>query len=118
MKDGRLTDTVGPMTLTVYTTACKDNAPAPVQGLKVEPAADGKRRLTWQASDAPDFCYYRVFRSDQADFVPDVKTQIGSTIATHVHGRQGRGGQGIPLPDSGGGYLRQREPALRSSRTT
>jgi hypothetical protein len=82
MKDGRLADTVGPMTLTVYTTAYQDNAPAPVQGLKVEPTADGNRRLTWQASDAPDFCYYRVYRSDQPDFVPDMKTQIGSTIAT------------------------------------
>lgn len=82
MKDGRLTDTVGPLTLTVYTTACDEDPPAPVQGLKVEPAADGKSRLAWQASNESDFCYYRVFRSDQADFVPGVKTQIGSTIAT------------------------------------
>ena len=93
MKDGRLADTVGPMTLTVYTTACKDNAPAPVQGLKVEPAADGNRRLTWQASDAPDFCYYRVYRSDHADFVPDVKTQIGSTIATTFTDSKGEAGK-------------------------
>ena len=82
MKDGRLTDTVGPLTLTVYTTVCDDDPPTPVQGLKVEQAADGKCHLTWQASNDPDFCYYRVFRSDRTDFVPDVKTQIGSTIVT------------------------------------
>ena len=93
MKDGRLTDTVGPMTLTIYTTAWQNNAPAPVQGLKVESAADGRRRLTWQANDAPDFCYYRVFRSDQADFVPDVKTQIGSTIATTFTDSKGAAGK-------------------------
>jgi hypothetical protein len=82
MESGRWTDTVGPMTLTVYTTAYPDSAPAPVRGLKVEPAGDGTRRLTWQASDAPDFRYYRVYRSEQADFVPDIQAQIGSTIAT------------------------------------
>jgi hypothetical protein len=81
MKDGRLTDTVGPLALTVYTTAGDDDPPAPVQGLK-ESRADGKRDLSWQANSEKDLCYYRVFRSEQADFVPDVKTQIGSTIAT------------------------------------
>lgn len=82
MKDGRLADTVGPLTLTVYTTACDDEPPAPVQGLKVDAAGEGKRRVSWQASTEKDLCYYRVFRSDQADFTPDVKTQIASTIAT------------------------------------
>jgi hypothetical protein len=83
MTAGRLADTVGPLTLTVYTTACDDEAPAPVQGLKAEPGDGGKRRLSWQASPEKDFCYYRIFRSDRADFAPDVPTQIGSTIATH-----------------------------------
>jgi hypothetical protein len=82
MKDGRLADTVGPMTLSVYTTAYDDDLPAPVQGLKVE-AADGvARRLTWQPCAVPDLCYYRVFRSERPDFSPDVRNQIGSTIAT------------------------------------
>jgi hypothetical protein len=83
MKDGRLTDTVGPLTLTVYTTAYHDEPPAPVQGLKVEPAEGGKTRLSWQASPEKDLCYYRVFRSDRADFAPETPAQIGSTIATH-----------------------------------
>jgi hypothetical protein len=83
MRDGRLTDTVGPLTLTVYTTAYDDEPPAPVQGLKVEARGDGNRDLSWQASSEKDLCYYRVFRSDRADFAPDVKTQIGSTIAAH-----------------------------------
>jgi len=81
MKDGRLTDTVGPLTLTVYTTACDDDPPAPVQGLKVE-SADGRNRLSWQPSPDKDLCYYRLYRSDRPDFAPDLKTQIASTIAT------------------------------------
>ena len=93
MKDGRLADTVGPLTLTVYTTACDDDPPAPVQGVKVEPAADGKRRLSWQAGGEKDLCYYRVFRWDRADFTPDVKTQIGSTIATQFTDAQAEPGK-------------------------
>ena len=82
MKDGYLADTVGAGTLTVYTTACDDEPPAPVKGLKVERTAEGKNRLEWHANVEPDLCYYRVYRSTAADFTPDVKTQIGSTIAT------------------------------------
>ena len=82
MKAGRLADTVGPLTLTVYTTAYDEEPPAPVQGLKVESRAGGKRDVSWQASPEKDLCYYRVFRGEQADFAPEVKTQIGSTIAT------------------------------------
>ena len=82
MRGGRLADTVGKGTLTVYTTAYDEAPPAAVEGLKVEKMADGKRRVTWQASAEGDFCYYRVYRGDEAGFAPAVANQIGSTIAT------------------------------------
>ena len=81
LKDGRLTDTVGAGTLTVYTTACDDEPPAPVRGLKATIAA-GKPRLQWQPSREPDLCYYRIYRAAQADFEPGLGTRIGSTVAT------------------------------------
>ena len=82
MKDGRLNDTVGPLTLTVYTTAYDDDPPGPVQGLKSEAGVDGKRRLAWQANEDRDFCYYRVCRGERANFAADARSQIGSTLAT------------------------------------
>jgi hypothetical protein len=83
MKGGRLSDTVGPLTLVIYTTAYDDEPPAPVTGLRVEPAGDGRNRLSWQSNAEKDFCYYRVFRSERPDFTPDLPSQIASTIATH-----------------------------------
>jgi fibronectin type 3 domain-containing protein len=82
MKDGRLTDTAGALALSVYTMAYDDEPPAAVRGLKVETVEGGPRRLSWQANEAKDLCYYRVYRGEKADFTPDLKTQIGSTIAT------------------------------------
>lgn len=82
MAEGRLSDTVGPMTLTVYTTAFDDTPPAAVQGLKVETGADGIRRLSWQANADRDLCYYRVYCGRQADFIADIGSQIGSTVGT------------------------------------
>ena len=52
----------------VYTTDYDDSPPAAPSGLRVDGA-----KLTWQASDAADLCYYRVYAGDQ---------QIGSTVAT------------------------------------
>jgi fibronectin type 3 domain-containing protein len=82
MKDGRLSDTVGPGTLSVYTTAFDDDPPAAIGDVKVQTDAKGHRRLSWQAGREKDLCYYRVFRSEQPDFTPTAKTQIGSMIAT------------------------------------
>jgi hypothetical protein len=93
MKEGRLADTVGPLTLTVYTTAYDEEAPAPVQGLKVEAAVGGARTLSWQAGGEKDLCYYRIFRSERADFAPDARTQIGSTIATKFTDAQAEPGK-------------------------
>ncbi|MGD0092033.1 MAG: hypothetical protein ABSE73_19135, partial [Planctomycetota bacterium] len=79
---GALTDTVPPLSLTVYTTAYGDTPPAPVKNVKSESVAAGGCRIVWSASMEPDFCYYRVYRGAQPDFVPAADNQIASTIAT------------------------------------
>ena len=93
MKDGRLSDTVGPLTLSVYTTAYDDDPPGPVRGLKAEAGADGKRRLAWQAIEDKDLCYYRVYRGERADFAADAGSQIGSTLATQFTDGQAEAGR-------------------------
>ena len=76
MEDGIINDAIAAGTLTVYTTAYDEKPPAAVKGLTVE-----KNHLKWQANTEPDFCYYRIYRSTQADFTPDAETRIGSTVA-------------------------------------
>ncbi|MDQ1328626.1 MAG: hypothetical protein QG641_1911, partial [Candidatus Poribacteria bacterium] len=82
MENGRLTDTVKAGTLTVYTTAYDEQSPTSVENVKVEKTSDGKNLVSWKANTETDFCYYRIFRSTKSDFLPDVDTRIGSTIAT------------------------------------
>ena len=67
-RDGVLLDRIGPGQLVVYTTDYDDSPPAAPSSLRVDGA-----KLTWQASDAADLCYYRVYAGEQ---------QIGSTVAT------------------------------------
>jgi hypothetical protein len=81
MSGGHLTDTVGAGTLTVYTTDYDEQPPAAVDVLKVERDSEGKYHLEWQPSPEPDFCYYRIYRSTEADFIPSPDTRIGSTVA-------------------------------------
>lgn len=83
LSDGQLRDQLTPNTLTVYTTAYDDRVPEPVRGLKVTHDASGQAMLAWEASDEPDICYYRVYRSAHAPVEPTVANQIASTIATH-----------------------------------
>ena len=82
VKDGRFSDKVSAGTLTVYTTAYDDKAPGPVKGLTVENTPEGNHLLRWQANTEPDLCYYRIYRSEETDFLPGVQNQVGSTIAT------------------------------------
>jgi len=82
LKDGALTDTVAPLSLTVYTTAYDDEPPAAVKNVTSAKDAAGNWRVTWTANAEPDFCYYRIYRGTAPDFVPAAENQIGSTIAT------------------------------------
>jgi len=93
LKDGLLADTVAPLSLTVYTTACDDDPPAAVKNVKAEKDAAGQWRVTWQAALKPDLCYYRVHRGTQADIVPSPANQIGSTIATELLDEKGGAGE-------------------------
>ncbi|MBC8184984.1 T9SS type A sorting domain-containing protein [candidate division KSB1 bacterium] len=40
----------------------------------------GNVELTWEPAPDPDVNYYKVFRSDNAAFIPDETTEIGTTI--------------------------------------
>ena len=44
--------------------------------------ADGM--IGWKAVDDENHCYYRVFTSDNADFVPSKENQIASTVGTSL----------------------------------
>lgn len=72
---GVLHDSLAPLSLTVYTTAYDETAPAAVAGLRATRQEDGTVELTWDSSPASDLCYYRVFRDG---------VQIGSTVATRM----------------------------------
>ena len=89
LKNGTLVDTVAPLSLTVYTTDYDNDPPAPVRGVKVEAEAAERRRVTWQASVEPDFCYYRIYRGARAGFMPTQENQVGSTIATEFLDAEG-----------------------------
>jgi hypothetical protein len=82
VRDGRLGDTVGPMSLTVYTSAFDESAPAAVRGVRKTAGPDGAR-ISWTHSAEKDLCYYRVYR-----IVNGKRVQIGSTIATHLVDRE------------------------------
>ena len=66
-----LTDTLQAESLAVYTTAYRDQPPAPVRGLQVSPiqARDWKR-LHWDSGADPGLCYYRIYYNN---------VRIGST---------------------------------------
>ncbi len=81
LRAGTLCDTVGPMSLTVYTSAFDETAPSAVQGVTAT-STGGDVRVSWQPVDVHDLCYYRVYR-----VTGDASVQIGSTIATELRDR-------------------------------
>jgi len=50
--------------------------------LTLDKDPEGKSTLKWQSNKDKDFCYYRIYSSENPDFKPDAKNQLGSTIAT------------------------------------
>lgn len=76
-----LKDKVKPLSMTIYTTAYEDEAPAPVTELKAERFHSTKipgafawaQRVTWKPSASKDVIYYRVFYGDE---------RAGSTATT------------------------------------
>ena len=76
----KLTYTLKPESVTYFTTdyITKD---APVEAEVVE-NADGK--ICWNEVSDKNHCYYRVFTSDDASFIPSKENQIASTVATEL----------------------------------
>lgn len=82
MSDGKLTDTLPPDSLTVFTTDYDDTPPPGVVGVAAKRDDKNGVAITWTASGAKDICYYRVYRGVEPDFSPDLAHQIASTTAT------------------------------------
>lgn len=59
-----------------------DNLAPGVPGNLQVATVPGGAHLTWQASSAPDFQYFRVYRSNDPGFVPGPGTLIQSTAST------------------------------------
>jgi hypothetical protein len=84
LKNGSFRDTIPPQSLAVYTTACDDDAPAAVAGLKWEiRKIDDRNRavLSWDPNTEKDLCYYRIYRSEKPDVEISPRRQIASTIS-------------------------------------
>ena len=84
--DGRaFSDTLPAYSLVVYTSDFDEDAPAPVSefSASLEKTKYGDRnKLTWSPSTEPDFCYYRVYRSEKPDVEITPMNQVASSIAT------------------------------------
>jgi hypothetical protein len=81
---GSLVDTIPPQALVIYTTACDDDPPEVVKGLKWErKKIDDRDRavLTWEPNTEKDFCYYRIYRSPETEVEISPRWQIASTIS-------------------------------------
>lgn len=42
----------------------------------------GEVEISWNAVEDKNHCYYRVFSSDEEDFIPEKGNQIASTVST------------------------------------
>ena len=85
VRNRQFSDTLGAATVTVYTTHYENIPPAAVSGLSVEAAKiEGRDRnvLTWDENQDGDLCYYRIYRSAEADFIPSDESEIATTIST------------------------------------
>ena len=75
-----LTYTLKPESVTYFTTDyITKSAPVEAEVLEV---SDGL--LRWSEVDDENHCYYRVYSSDSADFIPSRENQIASTVATEL----------------------------------
>ncbi len=92
VREGRLSDTFRPYTLTVYTSAFREARPLPATNITVTPSSNPStgQRIAWQPSASPDIAYYRVYRGREG-FAPSHWNQIGSTTALEFldHGAWG-----------------------------
>lgn len=79
-----ISDTLPPLSLTVFTTNYDNDPPAKVNGVKVEYKKIGNRDravITWEPNKEKDLCYYRIYRSEKPDVEITERRQIVSTIS-------------------------------------
>ena len=74
--DGESMHEVPGQSLTVFTTDYCDYPEIWADGVR-----SGTAQVQWNAVTHPKHCYYRVYRGEIPDFVPDASNQIASTVA-------------------------------------
>lgn len=77
--DGNVKIRLLPESITFLTTDYRKRVPSEVENVSV---CEG--RLTWDKCTDPEHCYYRVFASPEAEFVPSSENQIASTVAEYT----------------------------------
>lgn len=67
-----------PKSVTFVTTDYVNRTPSPISNVRIE-----NNRLVWDKCEDEEHCYYRVFASEDENFVPCYSNQIASTVAEH-----------------------------------
>ena len=78
-KDGKFEVILQPKSATFMTTDYVDRTPSGIKNIRLD--CD---RLIWDKCEDEEHCYYRVFASDDKNFVPAYDNQIASTVAESI----------------------------------
>ena len=84
VEDHHITDTIPGYSLVVYTTNYDEEPPSKVNGLRVTNMEVDQREanvLTWEPNTENDFCYYRIYRSNNENVEVIPRNQIASTVS-------------------------------------
>ena len=81
-KSGSFSDSLPANSMALYTTEFEDaKMPMKVMELKLAYSTN-EINLKWKGINEKEVCYYRVYESTDANFIPNKNNQIGSTIGT------------------------------------
>jgi len=82
LKNGEFSDEVPPLSLVVYTSKFDEIPPEKVKNLKIELEQRDRMRhvLTWDPNTEADFCYYRIYRSENEQVKTIPEKEIATTI--------------------------------------
>ena len=79
-KDGKFEVILQPKSATFMTTDYIDRQPSEIKNVRLDNGS-----LIWDKCEDEQHCYYRVFASDDKNFVPAYDNQIASTVAEAIH---------------------------------